>query len=141
MTRTASEFQVFPNPIAPYYSRFRVADRLLMTGHSHQAWPDVAFEGQIAAWADAAELVDEKWGRAEEQAGRVRRGFARLLGDRSGAIALGENTHELLVRFLSALPLPKRPRIITTDAEFHTARRQLDRLAETGLVEIVKIPA
>jgi len=141
MTRTASEFQGFPNPIAPYYSRFRVADRLLMTGHSHQAWPDVAFEGQIAAWADAAELVDEKWGRAEEQAGRVRRGFARLLGDRSGAIALGENTHELLVRFLSALPLPKRPRIITTDAEFHTARRQLDRLAETGLVEIVKIPA
>ena len=26
--------------------RFRVAERLLLTGHSHQAWPDVALEGQ-----------------------------------------------------------------------------------------------
>ena len=141
MTRTAAEFQGASNPLAPHYARFRVADRLLLTGHSHQAWPDVAFEGQVAAWADAAELVDEKWGRAEEQAERVRRGFTRLLGDRSGAIALGENTHELVVRFLSALPLGKRSRIITTDAEFHTARRQLDRLGETGLVEVRKIPA
>jgi hypothetical protein len=27
--------------LARYYSRFRVADRLLLTGHSHQARPDV----------------------------------------------------------------------------------------------------
>jgi len=141
VTRSAAEFQGSPNPIAHHYARFRVADRLLLTGHSHQAWPDIGFEGQIAAWADAAELVDEKWGRADAQAGLVRDGFARLLGDRNGSIALGQNTHELLIRFLSALPLSARPRIITTDAEFHTARRQLDRLAETGLVEVVKIAA
>jgi len=44
------------------------------------------------------------------------------------------------VRFLSALPLRTRPRIVTTDSEFHTIRRQLDRLAEEG-IEIVKVPA
>ncbi|HXT20742.1 MAG TPA: kynureninase, partial [Thermoanaerobaculia bacterium] len=50
------------------------------------------------------------------------------------------STHELLVRFLSALPLQRRPRIVTTDAEFHSARRQLDRLAEAG-IELVRVTA
>ncbi len=130
-----------PNPLAAHYSRFRVGERLLLTGHSHQAWPDVAFEGQIDAWVDAAELVDEKWARCEEKADRVRRGFARLLGDRNGEIALGASTHELLIRFLSALPLRKRPRLVTTDGEFHTLRRQLDRLAQEHLLEVVKVTA
>ena len=38
------------NALASFYSRFRVADRLLLTGHSHQAWPDVAFDAQQRAW-------------------------------------------------------------------------------------------
>ncbi len=129
-----------PNALAPHYSRFRVAERLLLTGHSHQAWPDRGFEAQVQAWVDAADAVDEKWDRAFEKADRVRAGFARLLGDSTGDIALGANTHELVVRFLSALPLRERPRIVTTDGEFHSIRRQLDRLAEEG-VEIVKVPS
>jgi len=32
-----------PNAIARHYSQFRVAERLLLTGHSHQAWPDRGF--------------------------------------------------------------------------------------------------
>src|SRR5438093_12202295 len=102
------DLQHHPNPLAAHYSRFRVADRLLLTGHSHQAWPDAGFEGQVEAWNDAAEHLDEKWERAAERADRVRRGFARLLDDRDGVIALGHNTHELLLRFLSALPLTPR---------------------------------
>jgi len=128
------------NPLAAHYSRFRVADRILLTGHSHQAWPDVAFEAQQRAWLDAAELVDGKWDRAFEQATRVRGGFARLLGDVPENIALGQNTHELVTRWLSALPLTMRRRIVTTSGEFHTIRRQLDRLAEDGL-EIIRVPA
>ena len=69
----------------------------------------------------------------------VRQGFARLLGDAGGGIALAPNTHELVVRLLSALPLRARPRLVTTDGEFHTIRRQLDRLAEEGL-EVVRVP-
>jgi kynureninase len=129
-----------PNPLATHYSRFRVTERILLTGHSHQAWPDVAFEAQQRAWLDAAELVDDKWDRAFEQAARVRVGFARLLADAPENIALGQNTHELVTRWLSALPFKTRRRIVTTNGEFHTIRRQLDRLAEEG-VEIIRVPA
>jgi selenocysteine lyase/cysteine desulfurase len=127
-----------PNALATHYSRFRVAERLLLTGHSHQAWPDEAFEAQGNAWLDAARFVDDKWEHAFAEAQHVRAGFARLLGDAGGGIALAPNTHELVVRLLSALPLERRPKLVTTDGEFHTIRRQLDRLAEEGL-EIVRV--
>jgi selenocysteine lyase/cysteine desulfurase len=128
-----------PNALAHHYSRFRVSERLLLTGHSHQAWPDRGFEAHAAAWLDAARYVDEKWDHAFAQAERVREGFARLLGDAGGGIALAPNTHELVVRLLSALPLGARPRLVTTDGEFHTIRRQLDRLEEEGL-EVIRVP-
>jgi kynureninase len=137
---TPEALRATPNPLAPQYSRFRVAERLLLTGHSHQAWPDVGFAAQQRAWLDAAEWVDDKWDRAFAKADRVRAGFARLLDDPGADIALGANTHELVVRFLSALPLKRRPRLVTTDGEFHTIRRQLDRLGEEG-IEIVRVPA
>ena len=128
-----------PNALAPHYSRFGVSQRLLLTGHSHQAWPDPGFDGQTEAWLDAARYVDDKWEHAFARAERVRAGFARLMGDAGGGIALGANTHELVVRLLSALPLKTRPRLVTTDGEFHSIRRQLDRLEEEGL-SIVRVP-
>ncbi len=137
---TLESLSASPNALSPSYSRFHVAERLLLTGHSHQAWPDCGLEGQLRAWQDAAEYLDAKWEHAFARAERVRRGFAGLLGDTDGYIALGANTHELVVRFLSALPLDKRPRIVTTDGEFHSLRRQLDRLVEAGL-EVVKVPS
>jgi kynureninase len=140
-TLSAEELRKSPNPIARHYARFRVSERMLLSGHSHQAWPDVGFEGQMEAWNDAAEYVDEKWSRAEAKAERVRRGYAALLGDREGSIGLAPNTHELLVKLISALPLDKRPKLVTTDGEFHTIRRQLDRLAEEKWIEIVKVSA
>lgn len=139
MTLTVDALSATPNALAPHYSQFRVAERLLLTGHSHQAWPDVGFAAQQQAWRDAAELVDDKWERAFAMADRVRAGFARLLDDPGGTIALGANTHELVVRFLSALPLAQRPRLVTTDGEFHTLRRQLDRLAEED-IEVIRVP-
>jgi kynureninase len=129
-----------PNALSPHYSQFRVAERLLLTGHSHQAWPDVGLSGQMRAWEDAARLVDEKWERAFAQAESVRAGFRRLLDDPEGRYSLAGSTHDLLVRFLSALPLAARPRLVSTDAEFHSLRRQLDRLAEEG-VEVVRVAA
>jgi len=128
-----------PNVLAAHYSRFGVSGRLLLTGHSHQAWPDCGFEGHMAAWLDAARYVDDKWEHAFDQAERVRAGFARLLGDLGGGIALAANTHDLVVRLLSALPLRTRPRLVTTDGEFHSIRRQLDRLEEEGLT-VVRVP-
>ena len=127
------ELYASPNALARHYSRFAVADRLLLTGHSHQAWPDCAYRGHRQAWLDAAEDVDRKWGRAFERAERVRQGFSRLLDDPDGLYSLSASTHDLVVRFLSALPLDERPRLVMSDCEFHSLRRQAERLEEAGL--------
>jgi kynureninase len=111
---------------------FRVAERLLLTGHLHQAWPDVARDGQLEAFEDASLHIDEKWEHAFGKAERVRDRFRRLLED-DAPIALAQNTHELVTRFLSALDLRARPRLVTSAGEFHTLRRQLARLHEEGL--------
>ncbi len=125
--------------LSSHYTRFRVTERVLLTGHSHQAWPDVAFEGHVEAFEDAALHVDAKWARAEAKAERVRDGFGALLGDRTAEIALGASTHELVLRFLSCLDLRSRPRLVTTDGEFHTLRRQLARLGE-AVLDVVRVP-
>jgi len=139
MPPTLASLREAPNALAPHYSAFRVDDRLLLTGHSHQAWPDAGFEGQKQAWLDAAEHVDGKWDLVAARAERVAEGFRRLMGGCDGDITLDENTHALVVRFLSALPIQERRRIVTTDGEFHSIRRQLDRLAEEG-IEVVRVP-
>jgi kynureninase len=128
-----------PSPLAGDYARFRVAERLLLSGHSHQAWPDVALEGQVEAFEDAALAVDDKWERALPKADVLRTAVGDLLGDPGAEVALGQNTHELVLRFLSALDLRARPRLVTTDGEFHTLRRQLARLGEAGL-DVVRVP-
>ena len=128
------------NSLALHYSRFRVSERTLLTGHSHQAWPDVGLNGQQQAWLDAAEHVDDKWSIAFKKARKVKVFYNNLLGDSDpDNYTLASNTHDLLVRFLSATDLKNKPRIVTTDGEFHSMRRQLDRLAEEA-VEIVRVP-
>lgn len=122
-----------PRALAAHYTRFRVSERLLLTGHSHQAWPNCAERGQLQAFADAAELVDEKWERAQARAAQVRAGFAKLLDAEPGTISLGTSTHELVAKWLSALPLRERPKLVTTRSEFHSARRLLQRLQEEGI--------
>ncbi len=129
-----------PAALAPHYSAFRVSERLLLTGHSHQAWPDVGREGVLEAWDDAALHADEKWERAFAKAERVRDGFRALLGEPDAELALDQNTFGLVTRFLSALDFDRRPRLVTSDGEFHTLRRLLARLGEQGL-EVVRLPA
>lgn len=136
----AADFAEHPNPLSAHYTRFRVAERLLLSGHSHQAWPDIGFDGQQRAWLDAAEYVDGKWERAMAQADAVKEGYRRLLDDPSGRYSLAAATHDLLVKLLSALPFGERPRLVTTDLEFHSLRRQLARLEEAGL-EVTRVPA
>lgn len=128
---TASQLQ-------QHYQSFKVTERILLTGHSHQAWPDVAREGQLLAFTHAAEQVDDKWSLAFEQAERVRAGFAERLGDTRGDFVLGQNTQELLVRWLSALPLSTQAHLVTTDGEFHSMRRLLARVQEAG-VQVTRV--
>lgn len=127
------------NPLSDFYKDFKVTERILLTGHSHQAQPDCAKEGVLKCWKDASSLADDKWGKVFEVADSVRTSLARLMDDEKDNIVLGQNTHDLILRFLSALDLKKRNKIITTDGEFHTIRRQMDRLSQ-GILEVVKVP-
>jgi selenocysteine lyase/cysteine desulfurase len=140
MTYTADQLFGDPNALAPHYSRFRVSERILLTGHSHQAWPDAAFDGQMAAIEAAAELVDDKWEHAFATAGKVKAGYRHLLDDPDGRYSLASSTHDLLVKLLSALPWHRRRKIVTTDREFYSLDRQLRRLEEEG-IEVVRVAA
>ena len=121
--------------LRPHYGHF-LAHRegeSLLTGHSHQAWPDVAREAQLAVWDDAARLVDGKWDVVfSEVLPELQRRIAERLGTaRSHDLAIAPNTHELVYRLLSCFPPDAR--ILTTDAEFHSLSRQLRRSEEDGL--------
>lgn len=129
-----------PSALRPHYRHFLQSGRILLTGHSHQAWPDVAREGLLEAFDDAAAEVDDKWAGAARAADAVRTAVALRIGAHPDEIALGTSTHELVSRFLSALDLRSRPHLVTTTGEFHSMHRQLARLAEEG-VEVTFVPA
>ncbi|MEZ4433548.1 MAG: aminotransferase class V-fold PLP-dependent enzyme [bacterium] len=133
-----------PAALRTHYRRFLREDRILLTGHSHQAWPDAAERGLLAAFADAAEHVDDKWSRAAARADVLRRAVAAALATPGrpvapDEIALATNSHELTTRVLSALDWRRGRHLVTTDGEFHSLRRQLLRLAEAG-AEISFVP-
>lgn len=130
-----------PRDVRPLYSQFLAPGRVLLTGHSHQAWPDVAREGVLEAFADAARDADDKWERAFAAAAAVRMGVAHRIGAAPSEIALAPNTWELVVRFLSALDLRERPHLVTTTGEFHSITRQLRRLDEQGWLPVTWVPA
>ena len=141
MTSDVAAMDAFATRLRPHYSRFLdlLGEDILMTAHSHQAWPDISREGQLTAWDDAADLVDNKWSKVfngilpEFQ----RRIAARLGTARPLDLAVAPNTHELVYRFASCFPLDSR--VVTTDAEFHSLRRQLTRMAEDGL-QVTLVP-
>lgn len=132
-------FDDIAQKLQPHYSKFKVSERLLFSGHSHQAWPDVALQGQQDAFDAAAELVDDKWHKAFEKTNELRAWLREFYDDANGYYSCAPNTHDLIIKWLSALPLTQKPRIITTDAEFYSLFRQLRRLREEN-IEIVEIP-
>ncbi|MEI9853057.1 MAG: class V aminotransferase [Sphingomonas sp.] len=107
--------------------------RLHFAAHSHHLWPDASHAGQRAAWQDAARLADRKWDRVMEEvlpAGQ-RHAAAELGLPDPSTIVFAPNTHDLLVRLVSAIP--RRPaRILASDGEFHSFRRQAARWIEGG---------
>lgn len=127
-----------------HYSRFIAADpeRLHFAAHSHHYWPDVTREAILTCWDDAAYLVDEKWARIFCVAvPEAQRHIARILGLSSPQnIAFAPNTHEFAIRLLSAYDWSSPLRVLTTDSEFLSFRRQIDRLAELSTVTVTRVP-
>lgn len=117
--------------------------RINLAAHSHHDWPDVTRAAQIEAWDDAAAQAGEKWGIVFGQMlPEIAAGIARHLHLPDPAtLAFAPNTHEFLRRIVSAFD-PRAPlSVLASDAEFHTFRRQMARLAEDGLVRLAQVPA
>lgn len=106
--------------------------RILLTGHSHQAWPDVSRDAQLKAWDDAALHVDEKWNIIfGEVIPAFQKHIAKRIGESNPSnIAIGQNTFEFLYRLLSCFPIDSSMRIVSTTSEFHSLSRLLSRLRE-----------
>ena len=115
-------------------------DRLHFAAHSHHHWPDASFEGQAEAREDAARLADRKWDKVMGEVWpEAQRHVAAELGTGNpDAIVFAPNTHELLVRLVSALGR-RTVRLLTTDGEFHSARRQLARWEEEGWLTVDRV--
>lgn len=129
------------------FSRSLSADpaRMHFAAHSHHLWPDASFSGQVAAWNDAARLADRKWDRImgeiwpEAQAHVAR----ELDCEPASTIVFSSNTHDFLVRLITAAPARTSGplRVLTSDGEFHSARRQFARWAEAGWIQLDVVAA
>jgi len=113
-----------------------------MAAHSHHLWPDASFDGQLQCWEDAARLADRKWDliMGELWPEAQRNVASELDSGMPEAIVFAPNTHDLLIRLFAATPRGGRKlRVLTSDGEFHSARRQLARWEEAGEVEAEQV--
>jgi selenocysteine lyase/cysteine desulfurase len=117
-----------------------VPGRLHMAAHSHHLWPDVTLAAQVEAWEDAVVLADHKWDKVMGQVHPAAQGLvARELGLSSpDTVVFAPNTHTLLAGLVSAVG--RRPvRVLSTDGEFHSFRRQAQRWVEAGEIELTLV--
>jgi selenocysteine lyase/cysteine desulfurase len=129
------------------FSRSLSADpeRLHFASHSHHLWPDASFDGQVQAWNDAARLADRKWDVVMDQVWPEAQ--ARVAGELGSAmpdaVVFSSNTHDFLVRLAAAAPRADhgRLRVLMSDGEFHSARRQFARWAEQGWLDLESVAA
>jgi kynureninase len=115
-------------------------DRIHLAAHSHYLWPDVSFDAQVLAWEDAARLADQKWAHIFATVWpKAQAHIARVLHlSDPHSVTFSPNTHDFLVRI--ALSLPVRPiRVLTSDSEFHSFRRQAERWEEEGLLQVTRV--
>lgn len=131
--------------LARHFSHFFGAygPRLHFAAHSHHPWPDVTRAAHERYWLDGAERADKKW---EKVFGEVipatqQHIAGHLALSDHGQVAFAPNTHEFVVRLFSCLDFSKPVRVLASAHEFHSFRRQALRLAETGRVELVEVPA
>jgi len=115
--------------------------RLHLAAHSHHLWPDASFDGQVECWTDAARLADRKWDRIMGEVWpRAQQSVAAELDTQMpDAIVFAPNTHELLVRLFAAASDKWPVKVLTSDGEFHSARRQFARWEEAGAALVERI--
>jgi selenocysteine lyase/cysteine desulfurase len=116
-------------------------ERLHFAAHSHHLWPDASYEAQLKCWDEANEHADRKWELIfDEVIPEAQKQVAEELGLRSGdSVIFAPNTHDLILRIVSAVEKPC-VRVLSTDGEFHSFRRQSERWEEAGTAEVTRVP-
>lgn len=116
-------------------------ERLHFAAHSHHLWPDASFDGQVRAWVEANRFADRKWDLIfGEVIPEAQKHVAKELNLPSpDSVVFATNTHEFLLRIVSGVET-KPVRILSTDGEFHSFRRQGERWEEAGEAVITRIP-
>ncbi len=111
--------------------------KLHFAAHSHHPWPDLAVSMHEKYALDSLRLTDDKWSSFFGEVLPVAQKFvADVLGDTNPAqIVFATNTHEFIVRLLSCLPSNRKLRVLSSNHEFYSFKRQMLRLAEEGLIE------
>ena len=127
----------------PLFSRALSLDpeRLHFAAHSHHLWPDASFDGQLRAWVEANQFADRKWDLIfGEVIPEAQAHVARELNLPSpDTVVFAPNTHDLLLRIVSGIER-KPVRILSTDGEFHSFRRQAQRWEESGEAVVTRVP-
>lgn len=116
-------------------------DVLHMASHSHHFWPDCTREATLQYWDDTARYSDKKWDLIfSSKIPQLQKYVAKHLGiSRPDHLVFAPNTHDLVIRLLSTLDFKNKPKILTTDGEFHSFSRQVRRLEEEKCVEVTRI--
>ncbi|HXG81072.1 MAG TPA: class V aminotransferase, partial [Sphingomicrobium sp.] len=119
--------------------------RLHFAAHSHHLWPDASYEGQVQCWEDAARLADTKWDKVMGEVWPEAQAYvaAELGSGMPEAVVFASNTHDFLVRLQAACPRQAGGllRVLTSDGEFHSARRQFARWEESGEIVLTRVSA
>jgi selenocysteine lyase/cysteine desulfurase len=120
-------------------------ERLHFAAHSHHLWPDASFEGQVQCWEDAARLADTKWDKVMDEVWPEAQAHvaAELGSGDPSAIVFASNTHDFLIRLQAACPRQVGGvlRVLMSDGEFHSARRQMARWEESGHIVLTRVGA
>ena len=116
-------------------------NRLHFAAHSHHLWPDASFDAQQQAWLDANLHADHKWDLVFGQV--IPEAQAQVAAELNlpspDSVVFSSNTHDFLLRLFSGVER-SRVRILSTDGEFHSFRRQADRWEEVGAAVVTRVP-
>lgn len=127
----------------PWYKKSlnALGKNLHFCAHSHHLWPDVTEKAHLKYWEDSAKMLDDKWGYVFSQViPSVQSNIAQILNIKEAKqIALAPNSHELMTRLMSCFIGKKKLKILTTDSEFYSFARQLQRLEEFPEVEVIRL--
>lgn len=125
------------------YSRFLKENKgVHFACHSHHYWPDVTRQAMLDYWDDSSRLVDQKWDYFfSEKIPETQKLIANELKlSDPESLVFAPNTHELLYRLVSSLYSKNPVKILCSDSEFHSFKRQSYRWQEVGMVELTEVP-